>query len=164
MGASIKIMAMLPEHWNRVAEIYQEGIDTGMATFEKNVSAWEDWDNNHLKSCRIIAEVKNKIAGWAALSPVSSRCVYGGVAEISVYVSERFRGDKIGQKLLKKLIVESELNGFWTIQSGVFPENTASINLHINEGFRQIGYRERIGQFNGDWKDNILLERRSKIT
>lgn len=164
MGASIKIMAMLPEHWNRVAEIYQEGIDTGMATFEKNVPAWEDWDNNHLKSCRIIAEVKNKIAGWAALSPVSSRCVYGGVAEISVYVSERFRGDKIGQKLLKKLIVESELNGFWTIQSGVFPENTASINLHINEGFRQIGYRERIGQLNGVWKDNILLERRSKIT
>ena len=164
MGVSVKIMAMLPEHWNRVAQIYKEGIDTGMATFEKNVPAWEDWDNNHLKSCRIIAEMKDEIAGWAALSPVSSRCVYGGVAEVSVYVSKHFRGNKIGQKLLKELVIESEKNGFWTIQSGVFPENTASIKLHVNAGFRQIGYREKIGQLDGIWKDNKLLEHRNKIT
>jgi phosphinothricin acetyltransferase len=107
--------------------------------------------------------INNNIVGWAALSPVSSRCIYGGVAEISVYVANGFRGNKIGEKLLQELIRASERNGLWTIQSGVFPENTASIELHKKVGFRVIGYREKVGVLDGKWKDNILMERRSKI-
>lgn len=154
---------MLPEHWLQVSKIYKEGISTGMATFEKNIPHWEEWNANHLKVCRIIAIINGNIVGWAALSPVSSRCVYKGVGEVSVYVSGEFRGNRIGEKLLRKLITESEKNGIWTIQSGVFPENIASIKLHEKVGFRKIGYREKIGEFDGIWKDNILLERRSKL-
>jgi phosphinothricin acetyltransferase len=154
---------MLPEHWPKVSNIYKEGIITGMATFEKEIPNWEDWNSNHLKTCRLIASIKEEIVGWAALSPVSTRCVYGGVGEVSVYVSGEFRGNHIGEKLLKKLIVESERNGLWTIQSGVFPENITSIKLHEKVGFRKIGYREKIGELDGIWKDNILFERRSKL-
>lgn len=154
---------MLPEHWTDVSKIYKDGIETGMATFEKEVPGWEQWDTHHLKICRIIATINKKIVGWAALSPVSSRCVYGGVGELSVYVANGFHGNQIGQKLLRRLILESEENGLWTIQSGVFPENIASIKLHEKVGFRKIGYREKIGKMNGIWKDNILLERRSKL-
>jgi L-amino acid N-acyltransferase YncA len=159
----INIDIMLPEHWPKVSKIYKEGILTGMATFEKEIPSWEDWDSNHLKVCRIIASVNGDIVGWAALSPVSSRCVYGGVGEVSVYVGQEFRGNRIGEKLLIKLISESEKNGLWTIQSGIFPENITSIKLHEKVGFRRIGYREKIGELNGIWKDNILLERRSKL-
>ena len=163
MKNKITIKSMLPEHWPEVSIIYQDGVETGMATFEKEIPSWEVWDSNHIKACRIIAVLNKKIVGWAALSPVSSRCVYGGVGEVSVYVSNGFRGNQIGEKLLRRLIMESEENGLWTIQSGVFPENIGSIKLHEKVGFRKIGYREKIGALNGVWKDNILLEKRSKL-
>ncbi|UCE92566.1 MAG: N-acetyltransferase [Flavobacteriaceae bacterium] len=147
--------------WEAVSRIYEEGIATGVATFEKEIPSWKEWDANHLKSCRIVARNKNEVLGWAALSPVSSRCVYGGVAEVSVYVAANARGLGVGKILMKRLIAESESEGFWTLQAGIFPENKNSIRLHEKSGFRIIGYRERIGQLDGVWKDNILLERRS---
>ncbi len=156
------IVAMTPEDWDAVARIYKEGIATNMATFEKEIPSWETWNQSHLKTGRIVAKMKNEIAGWAALSAVSSRCVYGGVAEVSVYVSANYRGKNIGFLLLEKLIHESEKNGIWTLQSGIFPENIPSIKIHQKVGFRQIGYREKIGQLDGVWKDNLLFERRSK--
>lgn len=147
--------------WESVSRIYQEGLDTGNATFETNIPDWEAWHSGHIKECRIIAEIDHKIVGWAALSPVSSRCVYGGVAEVSVYVSSRFSGQKIGTKLLKRLITESETNGIWTLQAGIFPENKGSIIIHERLGFRQVGYREKIGKMNEVWRDTVLLEKRS---
>ncbi|WP_457617830.1 N-acetyltransferase family protein [Lutibacter sp.] len=147
--------------WIKIAEIYREGIETRNATFQLEVPNWSDWDNSHLSECRIVAEVNNDIVGWAALSPISSRCVYGGVAEVSVYVSNRNSGQKIGTKLLSKLISESERNGIWTLQAGIFPENIASIKIHNNLGFRKVGYREKIGKMEGKWRDVILMERRS---
>ncbi len=105
---------------------------------------------------------EGEVLGWAALSKVSSRCVYGGVAEVSLYVGSRFRGQGVGRALLERLIVESENEGYWTLQSGIFPENQASIALHEKAGFRKIGIRERIGRRDGEWKDNLLMERRSK--
>lgn len=162
MKLKIEIKNMLPEHWKEVSKIYMDGIETGMATFETDVPKWKIWDSDHLKQCRIIAILDNQIVGWAALSPVSSRCVYGGVGEVSVYIAKGFHGKKIGEKLLRKLVTESEKNGLWTLQSGVFPENIASIKIHEKVGFRKIGYKEKIGKFDGVWKDNILLERRSK--
>ena len=148
----------------QVSQIYQEGLDTGNATFESNLPSWNEWNNGHLKKCRIIAEIKNKIVGWSALSPVSSRCVYGGVAEVSVYVSTKFSGKKIGTKLLERLITESENNEIWTLQAGIFPENKGSLTIHERLGFRKVGYREKIGKMNGVWRNTILLERRSNIT
>lgn len=147
--------------WGQVAEIYQQGLDTGNATFESTTPDWSEWDTGHLKNCRLIAEINDTIVGWAALSSVSSRCIYGGVAEVSVYVSREFKGQHIGTKLLEKLITESEKNGIWTLQAGIFPENKASLTIHEKTGFRKVGYRERIGQMNGVWRDTILLERRS---
>jgi L-amino acid N-acyltransferase YncA len=163
MKDDIKIEPMLGKHWDIVSKIYKEGIETGFATFETEVPSWQHWDENHLKSCRLIATDGNNILGWAALSPVSSRCVYGGVAEVSVYVSKSAWGKQIGKKLLLSLINESEKNGIWTLLAGIFPENIGSIELHKKVGFRMIGSREKIGQLNGVWKDNILFERRSKI-
>ena len=150
--------------WPMVAQIYKEGIDTGIATFEQNIPQWEQWDVNHIKSCRLVARYDGQVLGWAALSPVSSRCVYGGVAEVSVYVANNARGKKVGEQLLRELIAESEKQGYWTLQSGIFPENTASIGLHKKCGFRKIGFRERIARQNGVWKDNILMEKRSEKT
>lgn len=155
------IKRMHSKDWTSVARIYKEGIETGLATFEQEVPEWATWDNNHLDSCRWVGRIGEEIVGWAALSPVSSRCVYGGVAEVSVYVATNFRGRKIGEKLLKKLVIESEKEGFWTLQSGIFPENKASIKMHENAGFRKIGYRERIGELHGVWRDNLLMEKRS---
>lgn len=163
MKIKVEIKKMLPDYWNEVSKIYKEGIETGMATFEESVPNWETWDSNHLKDCRLIAKIGEEIAGWAALSAVSSRCVYGGVGEVSVYVAHKFRANNIGSELLEKLVQESEICGLWTIQSGIFPENIASIKLHEKVGFRKIGFRERIGKLDGIWKDNILLERRSKL-
>lgn len=148
--------------WESVAQIYKEGIATGYATFETNTPTYDDWDKNHLRSCRLVAEREGKIAGWAALSPVSSRCVYGGVGEVSVYVGIDFHGLGIGKMLMKNLILESEKAGLWTLQSGMFPENTASIKLHEKVGFRKIGYREKVGKLHGVWKDNLIYERRSQ--
>ncbi len=157
----VEIQQMKPSDWLAVADIYKQGIETGMATFETTVPQWEQWNENHIESCRLIAKINDNTVGWAALSAVSSRCVYGGVAEVSVYVSSLLRGKKIGEYLLKNLIDQSEEQGYWTLQSGIFPENLSSIRLHEKLGFRKIGYKERIGQLDGDWKDNILMEKRS---
>jgi phosphinothricin acetyltransferase len=148
--------------WKSVAEIYKQGIETGNATFQNEIPSWETWDNGHLKCCRIIATKNNEIAGWTALSSVSSRYVYRGVAEVSVYIRNNFRGQKVGTKLLERLIIESERQNFWTLQAGIFPENIASLKIHENLGFRVVGYREKIGMMNDTWRDTILLERRSK--
>ena len=157
-----EIRQMRSSDWSAVAEIYKEGIATGMATFETEIPSWEQWNENHIDSCRLVATNQGQILGWAALSEVSSRCVYGGVAEVSVYVAAMARGNKIGERLLKQLIIESEEKEYWTLQSGIFPENFASIKLHEKLGFRKIGYRERIAQLSGVWKDNILMEKRSE--
>ena len=155
---------MRPEDWPEVARIYAEGIETGVATFETRVPGYQAWDRAHLSTCRWVADQGGRLLGWAALSPVSGRCVYGGVAELSIYVGAENRGMGVGRALLAVLIPDSEAAGFWTLQSGVFPENTASINLHRAMGFRQLGYRERIARHNGVWKDNLLFERRSQST
>ncbi len=161
--ASMNLINISAENYPEVARIYGEGLQTGTATFETTIPNWEKWDAGHLSFGRILAVDENKYLGWAALSPVSSRCVYGGVAEVSVYISENARGKGVGEFLLKKLIEISEENNIWTLQSGIFRENTASHRLHSKCGFREIGYKEKVGQLNGIWKDNVLLERRSKI-
>ena len=149
--------------WSAVSEIYKLGIETGIATFETEVPSWEKWDDKFLKHSRLTAWSENKITGWAALSTVSSREVYKGVAEVSVYVHTDYAHQGIGIQLLEKLIVESENNGIWTLQAGIFCENIASINLHKKMGFREIGYREKVAKRDGIWHDNIIMERRSKI-
>ncbi|WP_332034093.1 GNAT family N-acetyltransferase [Kaistella sp.] len=154
---------MTADDWKNVSEIYRQGIETGNATFQQEIPTYTDWDNGHLKNCRIVAIKDNEVAGWAALTPISGRCVYAGVAEVSVYVADKNRGHKIGHKLLEKLIIESENEKLWTLQAGIFPENIASLKIHEALGFRKIGHRERIGQMNGIWRDIILLERRSKL-
>lgn len=153
---------MTREDWDQVAEIFRQGIETGNATFENQIPSWVKWDLTHVPSCRIVATIENVVVGWAALIPVSARKVYAGVGEVSIYISNKYKGQKIGTRLLKKLIEESETEGFWTLQAGIFPENAASIKLHQNNGFRIIGYREKIGQMKGIWRDTVLLERRSK--
>lgn len=159
------IRAMQPGDWQAVRAIYAEGIATGNATFETTVPEWEEWDASHRADCRLVAlNGADSVLGWAALSPVSDRCVYGGVAEVSVYVAEAARGNGIGRKLLVRLVTESEAAGVWTLQAGVFPENAASIALHKRCGFREIGRREKLGQTkDGVWRDVLLLERRSQI-
>jgi len=147
--------------WVRVREIYLEGIATGDATFETEAPGWDKWDSAHLPFARLVARVAGELVGWSALSRVSQRCVYGGVAEVSVYVSSAQRGAGVGRRLLASLIEESEHNGIWTLQAGIFPENTASLALHAAYGFRKVGHRERIGKLNGIWRDTVLLERRS---
>ncbi|MGB5321822.1 N-acetyltransferase family protein [Lutimonas sp.] len=164
MPDRIIIRTMEPADWKAVSEIYKEGILTGFATFETEVPSWDQWNSNHIAVCRLVAVAGKKVKGWAALSAVSSRCVYGGVAEVSVYVAKNARGKQIGEQLLRELIAQSEKEGYWTLQSGIFPENTASIGLHKKCGFRKIGFRERIAQLNGVWKDNILMEKRSEKT
>ena len=154
---------MKDEDWDAVQSIYREGIATGNATFETNVPEWEVWDRNHLRDCRLVARKEGQVIGWAALSPVSSRRVYAGVAEESVYVVASARGQGVGKALLRALVEESERQGIWTLQTGIFPENVASIALHKRCGFRVVGHRERIGQMDGVWRDIIFMERRSKI-
>ena len=147
--------------WKQVSEIYKEGIATGNATFEGNIPTWEEWNINHLNSCRIVAEKEGNVIGWCALHPVSIRPFYNGVMEVSVYVLTEFSGQKIGSTLLEKLIKESEKHNIWTLQSSIFRENIPSLKIHKKLGFRKVGYRESIGKMNGKWRDSILLERRS---
>ncbi len=147
--------------YHQVAEIYRQGIAGGLATFQTDVPVWEDWNAAHLTVCRLAAFENEIMAGWAALTPVSGRCVYAGVAEVSVYIHQDFRGRGLGKLVLNALVSESEKAGIWTLQSGIFPENTASIGLHQSCGFRMVGYRERIGKKDGQWKDTVLMERRS---
>jgi L-amino acid N-acyltransferase YncA len=159
----IKLELMKPSDWEAVKDIYEEGIATGNATFQQSAPTWEEWNNSHLQHSRIVAKEEDNVVGWAALTPVSGRCVYAGVAEVSVYVSDKVRGRGLGKQLLQKLIEESEENGIWTLQAGIFPENTPSIKIHEASGFRIFGTRERIGKMNGVWRDNLQLERRSKV-
>lgn len=160
---AVTIKQMLQEHWEQVKQIYESGIATGIATFETTAPSWEKWNEGHLSFARLVAIESNKVAGWAALSPVSSRCVYGGVAEVSVYVANSHKGKGIGKLLLQNLITESENNVIWTLQAGIFTDNVASVKLHEKVGFRIIGHREKIGKLHNTWKDNFILERRSKI-
>jgi L-amino acid N-acyltransferase YncA len=146
-----------------VRAIYLEGIATGNATFEQTAPDWEKWDAGHLPAARIVARSDGAVVGWAALSGVSSRCVYAGVAEVSVYVAEHARGHGAGSRLMARLIADSEAAGIWTLQAGIFPENEASIALHERAGFRIVGRRERLGQMNGRWRDVVLMERRSAV-
>jgi L-amino acid N-acyltransferase YncA len=154
---------MQPGDWLEVRAIYQEGIATGNATFETETPGWDQWDSSHIPEGRFVARAGRGILGWAALSPVSSRCVYAGVAEVSIYVGQQYSGRGIGRALLEALVVWSEQNGLWTLQAGIFPENEASRALHKKCGFREVGRRERLGQMKGVWRDVLLLERRSKV-
>ena len=160
----IEVVEMQPAHWPDVRRIYEAGIATGDATFETGAPEWPAWDAAHRADCRFIARSGNAVVGWAALSPVSGRCVYGGVAEVSVYVAPEAAGQGIGSVLLAKLIEASEERGIWTLQAGIFPENRASLALHAKHGFRTVGRRERIGKLHGEWRDVMLLERRSAQT
>lgn len=154
---------MAPSDFPSVRAIYAEGIRTENATFETIAPEWEVWDEGHLRSPRLVARRGDELLGWAALSPVSRRKVYAGVAEVSVYVSERARRKGIGRALLKSLVEASEQEGIWTLQAGIFPENTASIELHKGAGFRVVGTRERLGSMDGRWRDVVLMERRSGV-
>jgi L-amino acid N-acyltransferase YncA len=163
MDAMMTIRPMAPADWPMVSAIYQQGIATGSATFETQVPSYDQWNKAHLATCRFTALMGAEVAGWAALSPVSSRCVYGGVAEVSVYIAEPFRKMGVGRALMQALIQGSEQEGYWTLQSGIFPENKGSITLHEAMGFRYIGKRERVAKLHGIWKDNVLYERRSTV-
>jgi L-amino acid N-acyltransferase YncA len=145
-----------------VRAIYEDGIRSGHATFETEPPAWEDWDRAH-RDVRLVAERDGVVVGWAALSPVSSRCCYEGVGEVSVYVAAEARGAGLGRVLLDALVERSEQAGYWTLTAGVFPENEASLNLHRACGFRDVGKRERLGRLHGVWRDVVLLERRSTL-
>ena len=157
------IRELRPADWPAVARVYEEGLRTGNATFETELPSWDAWDA-HLAEHRLVVTLDAEVVGWAALSAVSDRCCYGGVAEHRIYIAERVRGLGFGRQLLAALIASSEAGGFWTLQAGVFPENTASIALHVSLGFRVVGVRERLGRAHGAWRDVVLLERRSEVT
>ena len=155
------ITSMQPEDWPDVEEIYRQGIGTGNATFETESPGWEKWNASHHQHSRLVAREKDNVVAWAALSPVSARRVYAGVAEVSIYVAGATRGRGIGEALLLALIEQSELHGIWTLQAGIFPENVSSIALHKSCGFREVGLRERIGKLGNTWRSVVLMERRS---
>lgn len=160
----MRITTMEVNDWEAVARIYGEGIDTGEATFETAVPVWAAWDESHLPDGRLVAQNEaGEVIGWAALSPVSGRCVYSGVAEVSVYVAEEARGQGLGFRLLSALVAEAEGQGIWTLQAGIFPENEASVAIHQKCGFRIVGRRERLAQQYGRWRDVLFLERRSAV-
>jgi L-amino acid N-acyltransferase YncA len=151
------------DDWPEVARIFEEGIRTGDATFETDVPSWDGWNEAHLPEHRFVAERNGRVVGWIALAPVSSRCCYAGVAEVSAYVAEEARGGGVGRELLTALIESSERAGIWTLETGVFPENAPSLALLKRSGFRVVGIRERIGQLHGIWRDVVFLERRSEV-
>jgi phosphinothricin acetyltransferase len=171
----MKLLPLLKEHYPAVAKIYKQGINTGLATFETEVPSWEQWNKKHHSACRWVLldgeglenspeESQNKsLRGWGALAPTSSRHVYRGVAEVSVYIDPAYPRKGYGEILLRKLISDSEAHGFWTLQSSIMSENIASIELHKKCGFREIGFREKVGALHGKWHDNVLLEKRSKL-
>jgi len=165
-GNPIVVAAMQAADWEQVRAIYLEGIATSNATFETEAPTWEKWDGAHLRSPRLVArrglDATGPVIGWAALSAVSSRCVYAGVADESVYVAAAARGQGVGHILLTGLCQAAEAAGIWTIQAGIFPENIASLRLHEACGFRVVGRREKLGRHHGVWRDVLMLERRSK--
>jgi phosphinothricin acetyltransferase len=163
MKSRAVVEQMKPFDWAEVKAIYLEGIATGDATFETDAPSWEVWDNAHLSFARLVARDRQSISGWAALSPVSRRQAYAGVAEVSVYVAAKNRNAGVGRALLDALIAESERNGIWMLQAVVFPENAATLALHLRCGFRDVGRREHIGKLNDEWRDTVLLERRSPL-
>ena len=154
---------MTAADWPRVRQIYLEGIATRNATFETEAPPWEKWDRGHLPNCRFVAHDRIDVLGWAALAPVSSRRVYAGVTEVSVYVATMAQSKGVGRALLAALIESAEAAGIWTLQAGIFPENVASVHLHKSLGFREVGRRENIGKMGDRWRDVMLLERRSKV-
>jgi len=160
----ITVAPLRPEHWDHVRRIHLEGIATGEATFETDTAPdWETWSNEHLEFGRLVALSNDRVVGWAALTPVSDRCVYAGVAEVSVYVGAEARGQGIGSLLMEALVDESEKHGLWTLQAGIFDGNVASVSLHEKHGFRVVGVRRRLGKLEKVWRDVLLLERRSQI-
>ena len=156
------ITTLLSSHWPAVKAIYEAGLATGNASFQTSAPNWDEWDKAHLTHSRLVALDGDTVTGWAALTPVSGRCVYAGVAEVSVYIASTHRGHGIGKALLQALVAESEQHNIWTLQAGIFPENTASIRLHESAGFRQVGIRQRIGKMGDRWRDTVLLEKRSE--
>ncbi len=158
---ALEVRGLTPADWPLVAAIYAEGIATGNATFDAEPPSWAEWDASHLPDPRLAGELGGEVVGWAALAPTSRRACYRGVAEVSVYVAERSRGRGVGSRLLRSLVARAEEAGIWTIQTSIFPENVASVELHRRCGFRVVGVRERIGQLNGVWRDTVLMERRS---
>ena len=152
---------MRTEDWPAVKAIYEQGIATKNATFDTEVPTWEDWDAGHIAEPRLVAERDGQVVAWAALSPTSRRPAYAGVVENSIYVDETARGEGIGRELLGALLARADAAGIWTVQTSIFPENTASVGLHQACGFRIVGIRERIGQMDGVWRDTVLLERRA---
>ena len=166
---SVRIVPLTEAHWQAVAAIYREGIDTGMATFEvAPACSWQEWQQGKLDGCSLVALEVDEVVAWAALSAVSRRPCYAGVAEVSVYVRALARGAGVGSLLMDALIEAAEAHGVWTLQATVFPENEASLRLHEKHGFRLVGRRERIaqmrvGQWAGQWRDTLLLERRSRV-
>ena len=158
------IIDELKEHdWQQVKSIFIEGINTGNATFQTSASTWEEWDVAHQPDCRLVARLNGEVVGWVALSPISSRKAFKGVAEVSVYVSQRATGMGIGRRLIQALIDNSEHHGYWTLQAMIFPENIGSIKLHMKNGLEKVGTRKQMGKLNGIWRDVVLLERRSEI-
>jgi phosphinothricin acetyltransferase len=160
----VEIQPLRPADWPAVRAIYEAGIATGDATFETAAPTWEAWDAAHLPGHRLLATDGDRVLGWAALAPVSDRCAYAGVAEDSIYVAPQAQGRGVGRALLDALVASAERAGIWTVQTGIFPENRASVRLHQACGFRVVGVRERIGRLHGRWRDVLLLERRSPIT
>ncbi|HED12736.1 MAG TPA: N-acetyltransferase family protein [Gammaproteobacteria bacterium] len=161
INKTVQIRELVWSDFSFIQLIYQHGIDTGNATFQGQTKDWENWDRTYLPHCRLVAEYDRHVVGWAALSAVSSRCVYGGVAEVSIYIEATERGKRFGSALLQGLIACSERCGFWTLQAGIFPENKASLALHEKCGFKVVGIREKLGQLLGVWRDVVLMERRS---
>jgi L-amino acid N-acyltransferase YncA len=159
----VDVRDLRPGDWPEVARIFEQGIATGNATFETEVPSWEAWDEAHLGEHRFVAERDGRVSGWIALAPVSPRACYAGVAEVSTYVGEEARGEGIGAQLLAAAIESSERAGLWTLQTGVFPENDASLRLLSRFGFRALGTQQRIGRLHGVWRDVVLLERRSEV-
>jgi phosphinothricin acetyltransferase len=161
-ATALQLDELTASDWPAVSDIYAEGIATRNATFETTVPSWEEWACAHMGHHRLVGRVGGEVVGWAALSRVSSRQCYSGVVEDSVYVAHGRRGQGVGHALLSTLVDRAETAGVWTVQAGVFPENLASLKLHVACGFRVVGVRERIGRLDGAWRDVVLLERRSK--
>jgi phosphinothricin acetyltransferase len=162
-SASLAIESLQAEHWPGVARVYAEGIATRNATFETEVPSWDAWDSSHLPDHRFVALRDAEVVGWVAVIAVSSRCVYAGYVENSVYVAEAVRGQGVGRALLRALIDSTEAAGIWTIQAGMFPENEGSIRLHESVGFERVGLHRRLGKLDGEWRDVLMLERRSPV-
>lgn len=159
----IIIEKMKETDWLEVASIYLEGINSGNATFQTEVASWNEWDKNHCKNCRIVMKSDTKVIGWASISKISQREVYSGVGEVSIYFASKYRGKGLGKELLEALISRSEQYGYWTLQSGIFPENKASLALHKKCGFRELGVRKNLGRsVSGEWRSVVFLERRSE--